>query len=160
MAQDRFLENYKNVKGLEFEGNPFILRTKKINLTCPDDASETGSDWSLPDQAVVYDVFLRVITAESKGTGKTLDVGIDSDDSGDADGYLVGVDVSSTGLIKSTLENGSVTLGALFKTDTDGSSDYAKEADVESGGKEITYTASNADWEEFEGNLYIVYAVL
>lgn len=153
----RFLEGHKNIKGLSFNSDEFFLRTKSISVSAPDDDSETDTGESLPEDAIVYDVFLDVKVAESTGTGRTLDVGTDSSGSGDADGFLDGVDVSSTGRVKGTLADSGVTLGELLYVDTDGSSDNQKEPYIY-GTDNVTITADNDDWEEFKGEIVFVYA--
>lgn len=131
-------------------------KVAKVGITAPDDGTETSTGFSLPAKAIVKDVFLDVTTAESTGTTKTITVGTDSTDSGDADGFLTGVSVATTGLKKGTVVNGAVTLGALLLTDLNGTSDV-KEQDISSGGKEITFTAASANFAELEANIFIVY---
>lgn len=133
------------------------MKIQKISITAPSDGTEQGTGVVLPDKAVVYDVFLDVAVAEVTGTTKTIDVGTDSSDSGDADGFLSGISVSTTGLKKGTVSNGAVTLGALLLTNLDGASDV-KEPDISSGGKEITFTAASSNFDELEANIFIVYA--
>src|SRR6056297_1861115 len=74
-----------------------VRKIGKIAITAPEDNSEQSTGFVLPDKAIVHDVFLDVTTAEVTGTTKTINVGTDSTDSGDADGYLAGVSVSTTG---------------------------------------------------------------
>ena len=65
------------------------------------DDSETNTSLTLPDNSIVLPhVVLEVVTAESTASTKTLDVGLASGESnGDADGFLSGADVSSTGYV-------------------------------------------------------------
>ena len=132
-------------------------KIKKISITAPADGNETRTGWSLPANAVVKNVWLNVGTAEATGTTKTINVGTDSTDSGDADGYLTGVSVAGTGLVKGTLLNSGQTLGALLQVDEDGSGAVVPEIDIASGGKEITYTAGSADFAELVADIYIEY---
>ena len=141
----------------DVSANGAAYKVKKINITAPEDGTETSTGFTLPDKAVIYDVFLDVVTAESTGTTKTITVGTDSTDSGDADGFLTGISVSTTGLKKGTVADGAVTLGALLLTDLDGTSDV-KEPDIASGGKEVTFTAASANFAELDANIFIVYA--
>jgi len=152
-----------------------LVKVKKIELSTPSDGSEQSTGFSLPSKAVVLDVFLDITTAESTGGTKTMNVGTDSADGGDADGYLAGVSVAATGLVrgKATLTTGSnetyfsaTTKGALLATLVAGSDTatdvgtYYEFPDTTMGGKEITWTPGSADWNEFTGNLYIVYIEL
>lgn len=114
-------------------------------------AQETA--FTLPDKAIVYDVFVDVTTEETTGTGQTIDVGV----VGTTNGYLDGVDVSSTGLIKGTLAYNAVTLGSLLTTNTGDGTNPVKEPDITSGDTTVTVTASNDDFAELEGNVIIVY---
>ena len=62
-------------------------------------SAEVDSEWDLPDNAVLDDAYVEVIAAEATGATKTLDVGLLSSESGgDADGFLAGIDVSTTGI--------------------------------------------------------------
>lgn len=133
-----------------------VDKIAKIAITAPADGTETATGFTLPDKAIVRDVFLDVTTAEVTGTTKTITVGTDSSDSGDADGFLTGVSVGTTGLKKGTVADGAVTLGELLLTDIDGTIDV-KEPDISSGGKEITFTAASANFDELEANIFIVY---
>lgn len=120
-------------------------------------AAETDSGITLPAKAIVLECFLDVITAEATGGTKTLDVGTDSTDSGDADGYLDGVSVASTGLVKGTLDSGGQTLGTLLHVDESGGGVLTREADIASGGKKITITAGSNDFAELVADLYVIY---
>lgn len=72
--------------------------------------TETDLSYDLPADAQVEDVMIYVHVAEATGTTKTLDVGLLSSESGgDADGFLDGIDVSSTGLKRSS---NTITVGA------------------------------------------------
>lgn len=133
-----------------------VSKLLKINITAPEDSTEQSTGVILPDKAIVKNVFVDVITAEVTGTTKTINVGTDSTDSGDADGYLTGLSVSTTGLKKGTVANGAVTLGALLLTDLDGTSNI-KEPDIASGGKEITFTTASANFAELNANIFIEY---
>lgn len=133
------------------------VKVAKVDITAPADGSETGTGFTLPANAVVKNVFLRVNTAEATGTTKTLTVGTDSTASGDADGYLVAVDVSATGLVKGTLSSTGQTLGALLTADEDGAGALVPEIDAVSGGKEITVTAGSADFAELDATLFVEY---
>lgn len=125
-----------------------INKYKIINMTASDfsDTSEVDTGETLPDSCVIKDVFVNVNTKEDTATAKTIDVGTDNtgDSGDDPNGLLVGASVAAAGLIKGTLVNAGITLGALFQTDTDGASDFAKEPIVDQGGNNITVTAGEA----------------
>ena len=125
-----------------------ISKIKKINMAASDfsDTSEVDTGWTLPDTAIIKDVFVNVNTKEDTATAKTIDVGTDNvgDSGDDPNGLLVGASVATAGLVKGTLVNSGITLGALFQTDTDGASDFAKEPIVNQGGNSITITAGEA----------------
>lgn len=147
------------INQLSTSANGVALKRKQINMTADDfdDDSEVGTGWSLPEKAIVKDVFLDVKTEETTATTTTLDVGTDSTDEGDADGFLAGVEVSSSGLVTGTVEDGAVTFGDLLLVDLDGTSNV-KEQDASSGGKEITVTAGNSSgFYDVDFNLYVDY---
>ena len=137
-----------------------LSKVKKIRITAPEDNSETETGFALPVKAIIKNVWLNVVTAEATGTTKTIDVGTDSTDSGDADGFLEGVSVASTGLKKGTLLNTGQTLGALLRVDEGGTGELVAEMDIVSGGKEITFTAGSNDFEELVADIYIEYIEL
>lgn len=108
------------------------------------DDSEVKTGITLPAKAIVKNVFVDVVTKEDTASTKTIDVGTDSGDGGDADGYLSGVSVAAEGIVKGTLADGAVTLGELLYTETATSDNPVPEPDVTMGGKEITVTAGDA----------------
>jgi len=58
--------------------------------------SEQTLGWSLPANSVVHDVFVKITTASS--AAGTMSVGLIATTSGDADGFIVGIGTSSTGV--------------------------------------------------------------
>lgn len=71
---------------------------KKIHVDAADITTEKDSGWDIPDKAVVRDVYIDVITAQS---GKTLNVGLlASESGGDADGFLAGVSLAAQGIVR------------------------------------------------------------
>lgn len=147
-----------------------LIKVAKVALTCPADGAETDSGFTLPANAIVLDVLLRVTAAEATGTTKTLEVGTDSTDGGDADGYMDAVDVSTTGLKKAvpTLHGtngvvdgvqGDLLWAITAGTNADDRGMALHTPDVASGGKKVTITAASADWAEFAGTLFILYLV-
>jgi hypothetical protein len=113
---------------------PVIL---KAGIHSTPDGSAQNSSVTLPAKAVVLGAWIDVRVAEATGGTKTLDVGPSSD----PNGYLDGIDVSSTGLKKGTLDSGGQTLGALLTADEDGSGALVPESDVSAGGEVVQYTA-------------------
>ncbi len=136
-----------------------VLKSFTIPVKFDDGGTENITLQVLPTKAIVDSVHLNVRTAEASGATKTLDVGTDSTSSGDADGYMNGVDVSTAGLKKATLLDGSVTLGALLFVEAGVGADVANapESDVASGGKAISWTPGSADFAEFEGDILVKY---
>ena len=122
-------------------------KIKKISFTAADfaDNDEVGTGWPLPDNAIVTNVFLNVKTVEATASTKTVNIGTDSTDGGDADGYLAGASVATKGLVKGTLLNSGQTLGALLRVDEGGTGELVPEPDVTMGGVEITATAGDAE---------------
>lgn len=136
-----------------------VRKIKKLSMSAADfaDNSEIATGWNLPAVAVVTSVFIRVNTAEATASTKTIDVGTDSTDGGDADGYLVGVSVAGTGLVKGTMLHSARTVGALLQT-TGSATAGVPEADYTMSGKEITVTAGDAGgFDDVDFDIFIEY---
>ncbi len=133
-----------------------LTSMKRIRIASTPDGSAEDTTFTLPAKAVVFGVWIDVKVAEATGATKTLDVG----PTGNPDGYLDGVDVSSTGIKKGTLVSGGQTLGALLSVDEDGSGALVPEPDITSGGVLIQYEGGSNDFAEFRGDVYILYANL
>jgi hypothetical protein len=140
-----------------------FLRVKKIPITRVASTAEQDTLVDLPAKSLVQAVYIEVVTAEVTGTTKTILVGtLSSESGGDADGFIVGVSVASTGIKIPSLVNGAVTVGALSKetiTDSGAATSavrvpYATTANT---AKSISYTLASNNWAEFVGNIVIVY---
>lgn len=106
--------------------------------------TETDTGFDVPTRGAVlpHMVGVDVLTADS---GMTIDVGTLSSDSGDADGYIDGISLTTVASVKASLTNGSVTLGALLKVqDSANAGDAVPEANTSMSGKSITYTLSSS----------------
>lgn len=143
--------------------NGGIVKVKKISIAATPTGSEQDTTFDLPAKSVVLDVFVDVTTAEATGGTKTLDVGLLSSESGgDADGFLDGVSVATTGLKRPSLVAGAVTRGLLMRETVTGSgsathSSPNPHASTAVTAKSVSYTAGSNDFVEFRGDLYIVY---
>ncbi len=133
-----------------------VFNRRSIPISFADGTTETATGFSLPTDAIVHNVFLYVKTAEATGTTKTIDVGTQGT-SNDPDGYLDGVDVSSTGLVKGTLLNTGQTLGLLLTADEDGAGALVPEPDISAGGDEISWTPGSSDFAELEAEIIVEY---
>lgn len=133
--------------------------TDRIDIVATPTGSEQDSGFDLPKKGAVRAVWVDVTTAEATGTTKTLDVGLlASESGGDANGFLVAVDVSSTGLQKGTLLNTGQTLGALLSVDEDGAGALVPEDHTLNGtARSVSFTAASGDWAEFRGTIYVEY---
>lgn len=113
-----------------------------INDTTANTETDTGFDVPTRGAVLPSMVGVDVITVDS---GMTIDVGTLSSDSGDADGYIDGISLTTAGSVKATLTNGSVTLGDLLKVqDSANAGDAVPEANTTMSGKSITYTLSSS----------------
>lgn len=165
--------NKAGVGAVLFEQGGSSLSCERLDIRSTPDGSEQSTGFALPDNAIVVDVWLRVRTAEATGTTTTLDVGLDSTETnGDADGFLAGVDVSSTGIKRGVA---SVTVGAnedYFDSTTRGAllQDFTAGSDtatdvgtlqnkwhVKNTAETVTYTAGSADWAEFRGDAFVLF---
>jgi len=116
----------------------FIRRTAVIR--CDSQTSETQTNFTLPANAIVHDVYLNVITVHA---AKTVDVGT-MGTSNDPNGYLAAASVATAGLVFGSLLDGSITRGALLSEITEATTAAARKPDVTAGGDPISYTNSAA----------------
>jgi hypothetical protein len=116
--------------------------TKFLNKTavirCDAQTSETVTNFTLPDSAIVNDVFLNVITVDAT---ETVDVGT-TGTSNDPNGYLAAASLATAGIVRGSLADGAVTLGALLFEITEATTAAARARDVTAGGDPISYTCS------------------
>jgi hypothetical protein len=103
------------------------------------DNTETDTGFDEPTNAVFTDAFINVKTADS---GETIDVGTDGNGDDDPDGFAAGLALDSTGVVKTTLTNGSQTKGVLLSADEDGAGALVPEGHV-GAGESITWTLSS-----------------
>lgn len=117
--------------------------------------TETATGFIVPSNAAMLPTPLVRVTDEE--STRTIEVGTDSTDSGDADGFIDGVSLAAAGTVKASNANGAQTMGALlFVQDSANAGDRAPEADVSMQGKEITYTLS-ASTEDAKGFAILPY---
>lgn len=166
----------KGAGGFLHTGQGVIDRWKRINITATPTGSEQDTGWDLPSNGIVRAVYIYVATAEATGGTKTLDVGLLSSESGgDADGFLDGVSVSSTGWKGGDFtytDGGSqnyvsaATFGLLLYSGLLGADGAGTAGTVAPKphligsvtAKSITYTAGSNDFAEFRGALLIQYS--
>ncbi len=116
-------------------------------------AVETDTLFDEPAKAIFLPTpFIDVLTLDAT---ESMDVGTDSGDSGDADGFLDVILTSAVGLVAGQAPNGAVTLGGLLTTDEDGAGALIPSAHV-STSKSITYTLT-AGTDLAEGFIYLPY---
>lgn len=145
-----------------------FLKIKKIPITGLATGAETDTGFVLPDDAVVMDIFLKVVTPVS---GKTIDIGTDGTGSNDPNGFASALSVATAGIVRpqGVVSTGSSetyysanTRGELlsdYLAGTDAASDfgiYREKPDVSSGGDKVTYTPESAT-AALVAELYIVY---
>lgn len=114
----------------------FIQRTATIR--CDAQTSETETGFTLPDTAIVKDVFLNVITADAT---ETVDVGT-MGTSNDPNGFLAGASLATEGLVYGSLADGAVTRGALLFEITEATTAAARKPCITAGGDPVSYTCS------------------
>lgn len=114
----------------------FIRRTAVIR--CDAQTSEAQTNFTLPDSAIVHDVFLNVITVDAT---ETVDVGTQGT-SNDPNGYLVLASLATAGLVYGSLADGAVTRGALLFEITEATTAAARMPDLTAGGDPVSYTCS------------------
>lgn len=146
------------------------LHAKVLKISFGHETSETDTEVDLPDKAIVLAAWLEVTTADS---GITINVGtLSSESGGDADGFIKGASVASTGLVipDVTVTSGTsedyfsaCTIGALLADFTAGSDTatdvgtlnkkfYATDSQTT---KSISYTCSSGA-DTAEGYIYVL----
>jgi hypothetical protein len=111
---------------------------KTAVIRCDAQTSETQTGFTLPDSAIVHDVFLNVIALDA---GETVDVGTQGT-SNDPDGYLDAASVNDAGLVYGSLADGAVTRGVLLYEITETTTAAARMPDITAGGDPVSYTCS------------------
>lgn len=157
--------------------NGGIVKVKKLSISAAPTGSEQDTAFDLPAKSIVLDVLVDVTAAEATGGTKTLDVGLlASEFGGDADGFIDGLSVSTTGLKRGgvTVTTGgtetyvaSWTRGLLLTAGAplaganvagDEGNYYEKpHLSTSVTAKSVSYTAGSNDFVEFRGDIYIVY---
>ena len=153
-------------------GSLIPISTKVVGADLSDN-TETSTGLVIPTGAIVLDVVAVVNTAESTATTTTIDIGTDSTDSGDADGYFDGLAVGAVGVhssVSATVTTGanetyvSALGGALLGsgvvgTNADGDFGlWQSDIDTASAGKEITVTFGDAGGaNELDLDIYVYY---
>ena len=125
--------SFKNAACTKFLNKTAVIR-------CDAQTSETETSFTLPTSAIVKDIFLNVITIDAT---ETVDVGT-TGTSNDPNGFLAAASLAVAGLVKGSIADGAITLGALLYEETGTGADvaYARTVDVTAGGDPISYTCS------------------
>jgi hypothetical protein len=136
--------------------------TKKITIGFADGTTETDTAWDIPSNALVREVYVNVTTAEATGTTKTVDIGLlASESGGNADGFIDGLSVATTGVIYPTLTT-TATWGVLLLEN--GLATSEKVVVPHDAGsvtaKSISWTPGSNDFAELAADIYIVYDVV
>lgn len=120
-----------------------------------DAATENDSGFNEPTNALILPNGAGLYIGTVDAT-ETMEVGTDSSDSGDADGFLDALSLATLGMVKPTIANSGNTMGALFEVqDSANAGDLTHEAHV-SGGKSITLTPS-AGADTYAGKILLPY---
>jgi len=130
----------------KFDGSPVGSKnaadTKFINKTavirCDAQTAETQTGFTLPATAIVEQVYINVIAVDAT---ETVDVGTQGT-SNDPDGYLAAASLATLGIVRGSLADGAVTMGALLFEITEATTAAARNFDVTASGDPISYTCS------------------
>lgn len=121
----------------------FFVHMIPFDIDDADTSDNTEEDSGFDEIADVLYLPTPYVIVGTADSGETIDVGRDSTDSGDADGFLDGASVGTAGMVKGTLTNGSATLGVDFSVqDSANGGDLVPEGHV-STEKSITFTLSD-----------------
>jgi len=158
----------------ELGGLAAKVKELKIAITAGSATTEIDTTKDLPAKALVLDVLVEVTTAEATGGTKTINVGLLSSESGgDADGFVAGISVASTGVKRAgpAYHAGndyptSNTRGALLSDFTAGSAAddrglYREKPHLSDSvtSKSVSWTRGSA-FTEFAGYLRVLYVEL
>jgi hypothetical protein len=81
---------------------------QKIGTITPGGTTEVNTGFKLVDGMLIKDVFLNVITPETTGATKTVNVGLlSSQAGGNASGFLQGISVATPGIVRGVATIGS-----------------------------------------------------
>lgn len=133
-----------------------ITKTAVIHVPAGATANtNTNSEFVLPTNCIVKNVYLYVGTAD---TTETIDVGTDGISTSDPNGYIAGASLSAAGLVIPAITSGAVTRGALLVNTATAASTSATTMkwDAASGGATITWTTSDGT-DTFDGDIIIEY---
>jgi len=114
----------------------FVDRTAVIR--CDAQTAETQTEFTLPTNAIVKDVYLNVITVDAT---ETVDVGT-MGTSNDPNGFLAAASLATAGLVRPSLLSTAQTRGALLTDDEGGTGELVPSVDITAGGDPISYTCS------------------
>ncbi len=114
----------------------FISRQAVIR--CGPTTAETQTEFTLPTNAIVNEVYLNVITVDAT---ETVDVGT-MGTSNDPNGFLTTASVATAGLVRASLADGALTRGALLVDDEDGAGALVPTSCVTAGGDPVSHTGS------------------
>lgn len=124
-----------------------IRRCAVIRINDPQD-SETETGFTFPDNVIVHDVHLNVITEDAT---ETVDVGT-MGTSNDPNGFLAAASLANAGLVKGSMADGAVTRGELLREITaTATAALARSPCITCGGDPVSYTCSSGtDTAEFD----------
>lgn len=115
VPQPAALPHYTTIYAMDINGNVISnaltgqIITVLAGQIVPGTAAEHSTGFNLPANAILFNVFLNVITPEVTGGTKTVEVGLlSSEAGGNAAGFLNGVSVAAAGLVTG---NAVVTVG-------------------------------------------------
>lgn len=148
----------RNRQYTDANDNTFVTRTALIRrdavfkINFADGTGTVTTGIILPVGAIVtgYPV-VNVRVAEATGTTKTITVGV----TGTAAGFINGLSVASTGILKPTQAFGAVTLGSLLLVDTASAANPTFEPYVMTSALAITWTPASANFANLDADVII-----
>lgn len=157
-------------------GAGLVQHVKRISIDSTPTGAEQDTGWDFPDDAILLDVLVYVREPEATGTTKTLDIGLKSGESGgDADGFADGIPVETAGWVRpgATITAGAtenyvsaITRGAFLAPHAIAGSNTAGDVGTyvempfltsSVTAKSLTYTAGSNDFDDFRGDIYLIY---
>ena len=135
--------------------NDAMVKVKKVAINFADSVAgaEVVTDFVFPDKCEVITTTLDVVTKEDDAASDLIIIGNETVRNGFANAMVTG----TAGLIKPSLANGALTVGALLSADEDGAGALVPQNDVTSGGEALCWTPAGDDFAELAGFIWVMY---
>lgn len=141
-VRNKYSGNVDTTNDYKLSANTKFIRKQAVIHCVGSDAdnAERTTSFTFPAVSIVHDVFLNVITVDAT---ETVSVGTEGT-SNDPDGFLAGVSLATAGIVKGSLSDSAITLGALLQEETGTGVDvaYARAPAIIAAADPVSFTCS------------------